>query len=171
MSERYQRVPGPPGRFLIGDTYEYDQDRLAFLARAQRDYGDVFRFSPTAITVVGLLALLWVMRMDVTPWRLVPALVVAGLGSSLMMGPYFALSLSEVEPHEVGTATGVLSALQQGGSSVGAALLGTVFFEAGTHGDSVPLAASAAFAVAAGMAALMFLAGYLFPAYRPDPTP
>ncbi|GAA1683001.1 hypothetical protein GCM10009733_094380 [Nonomuraea maheshkhaliensis] len=134
-------------------------------------YGRRLFHGGAAITVAGLLALLWVMRMDVTPWRLVPALVVAGLGSSLMMGPYFALSLSEVEPHEMGTATGVLSALQQAGSSVGAALLGTVFFEAAAHGDSVPLAASAAFAVAAGMAALMFLAGYLFPAYRPDPTP
>ncbi|GAA1682992.1 cytochrome P450 [Nonomuraea maheshkhaliensis] len=51
MSERYQPVPGPPGRFLVGNTYEYDQDRLAFLARAQRDYGDVFRFSPTAVVV------------------------------------------------------------------------------------------------------------------------
>ncbi|TDD02059.1 MFS transporter [Nonomuraea deserti] len=132
-------------------------------------YGRRVFHGGAAITVAGLVSLSWVMWMDVTPWRLVPSLLVAGLGSSLMMGPFFALSLADVEPHEMGTATGALSALQQGGSSVGAALLGTVFFETANHGFSVPVAAFAAFAVAGGMAALMFLAGFLFPAYRPQP--
>ncbi|MFF4625307.1 MFS transporter [Nonomuraea jabiensis] len=134
-------------------------------------YGRRVFHGGAAITVAGLLSLLWVMHMDVTPWRLVPSLLVAGLGSSLMMGPFFALALSDVEPHEMGTATGTLSALQQGGSSVGAALLGTVFFEAANHGSSVSFAAFAAFAVAVGMAALMFLAGFLFPAYRSESDP
>jgi MFS family permease len=134
-------------------------------------YGRRVFHGGAAITVAGLLSLLWVMHMDVTPWRLVPSLLVAGLGSSLMMGPFFALALSDVEPHEMGTATGTLSALQQGGSSVGAALLGTVFFEVANHRSSVSFAAFAAFAVAVGMAALMFLAGFLFPAYRSEPDP
>jgi unspecific monooxygenase len=51
MSDRYQPVPGPPGQFLIGNTYEYDRDRLGFLARAQREYGDVFRFSSSTVVV------------------------------------------------------------------------------------------------------------------------
>ncbi|MFG1949396.1 cytochrome P450 [Nonomuraea sp. NPDC048826] len=51
MSNRYRPVPGPSGRFLIGNTYEYDSDRLGFLARTQREYGDVFRFSPTTVVV------------------------------------------------------------------------------------------------------------------------
>ncbi|MEV4179022.1 MFS transporter [Nonomuraea sp. NPDC049709] len=135
-------------------------------------YGRRVFHGGAAITLIGLLSLLWVMQADVTPWRLVPSLLVAGLGSSLMMGPFFALALADVEPHEMGTATGALSALQQAGSSVGAAVLGTVFFEAASHGSSVSVAASAAFVVAGGMAALMFLAGFLFPAHRaqPDPT-
>ncbi|MFG1949397.1 MFS transporter [Nonomuraea sp. NPDC048826] len=130
-------------------------------------YGRRVFHGGAAITVAGLVSLVWVMGTDVTPWRLVPALLVAGLGSSLMMGPFFALALADVEPQEMGTATGALSALQQLGSAFGAALLGTVFFEAAGHGWSFSSAASVAFAVAGGIAALMFLAGYLFPPYRP----
>lgn len=44
-------VPGPHGRRLLGNTYDYDNDRLAFLTRCREDFGDVFRFSPTTVVV------------------------------------------------------------------------------------------------------------------------
>jgi unspecific monooxygenase len=45
------RPPGPRGRWLVGNTYDYDQDRIGFLRRCQAEYGDVFSFSPTTIVV------------------------------------------------------------------------------------------------------------------------
>jgi len=46
-----ERPPGPKGRWLIGNSYDYDQDRIGFLRRCQADYGDVFSFSPSTVVV------------------------------------------------------------------------------------------------------------------------
>jgi EmrB/QacA subfamily drug resistance transporter len=64
----------------------------------------------------------------VTPWRLAPALVVTGIGMGSLMAPFFDIVLAAVEPHETGSAGGTLSAVQQLGSALGIALLGTMFF-------------------------------------------
>ncbi|WP_281283681.1 cytochrome P450 [Nonomuraea longispora] len=44
-------VPGPTGRRMLGNTYDYEQDRLGFIDRCHREFGDVFRFSPTTVMV------------------------------------------------------------------------------------------------------------------------
>ncbi|WP_026163296.1 cytochrome P450 [Kribbella catacumbae] len=45
------RPPGPKGRPLVGNTIEYDQDRMGFLRRARAEYGDVFSFDDRTIVV------------------------------------------------------------------------------------------------------------------------
>ena len=60
-------------------------------------------------------------------WFLVPALVVAGLGGGGVVNPNFTLSLAEVPPHMGGAAGGALQTGQRIGSSIGAALLMTVY--------------------------------------------
>lgn len=37
--------PGPPGRFLVGNTLQYMRDPLGFLTAAAREYGDIVRLS------------------------------------------------------------------------------------------------------------------------------
>ncbi len=64
----------------------------------------------------------------VTPWHLAPALAVTGFGMGLLMAPFFDIILAGVEPHENGSASGTLSAVQQLGGALGIAILGTVFF-------------------------------------------
>ncbi|HEV7932643.1 MAG TPA: MFS transporter [Actinomadura sp.] len=71
----------------------------------------------------------------VTPWQLVPALLVTGFGMSMVMAPFFDTVLAGVEPHESGTASGTLTATQQLGGALGIAVLGTLFF--GTLGGQV----------------------------------
>lgn len=61
-------------------------------------------------------------------WALVPALAVTGMGTGMMMAPFFDIVLAGVEPHEVGSASGTMNAVQQLGSALGIAVLGTVFF-------------------------------------------
>lgn len=43
--------PGPHGRRLVGNSYDYDRDRIGFLKRNLADYGDVFSFSPSTVFV------------------------------------------------------------------------------------------------------------------------
>lgn len=46
-----QRPPGPKGRWAVGNSYDYDLDRIGFLRRCQAEYGDVFSFSSSTIVV------------------------------------------------------------------------------------------------------------------------
>ena len=62
------------------------------------------------------------------PWPVVPGLVVAGAGLSLMIIPLVNVVLTAV-PHEAaGGAGGIFSTAQQLGGALGVALVGTVFF-------------------------------------------
>ncbi|WP_369233171.1 MFS transporter [Streptomyces sp. R21] len=79
------------------------------------------------------------------PWPLLAALAVCGLGQGLFAVPFFTTALHRVRPHETGSAAGLLNAVQQLGSTLGVALLGSVFFGAGVEG---------AFWVAAGLLAV-----------------
>ena len=46
----------------------------------------------------------------------------------MLMAPFFDTVLASVEPHETGSASGTLTAVQQLGSALGIAVLGTIFF-------------------------------------------
>jgi EmrB/QacA subfamily drug resistance transporter len=65
---------------------------------------------------------------DVSTWTLVPGELVAGMGMGLSLPPLFDFILAGVADHEVGSASGVLNAIQQFGSAVGIAVLATIFF-------------------------------------------
>jgi EmrB/QacA subfamily drug resistance transporter len=63
-----------------------------------------------------------------TPWPIVPGLVIAGVGLSLLVIPLVNVVLAAV-PHEVaGGAGGIFSTAQQLGGALGVAIVGTVFF-------------------------------------------
>jgi predicted MFS family arabinose efflux permease len=61
-------------------------------------------------------------------WLLVPGMVIAGLGSGLIVAALFDIVLGAADDSEVGSASGVLSAVQSIASSLGVAVFGTVFF-------------------------------------------
>ena len=53
----------------------------------------------------------------------------------VMLAPLFDFVLAGVDDHEVGSASGVLNAMQQLGGATGIAVIGTVFFSfAAAHG-------------------------------------
>ncbi len=64
----------------------------------------------------------------VSTWTLVPGELVGGMGMGLSLPPLFDFILAGVADHEVGSASGVLNAIQQLGASLGIAVLATVFF-------------------------------------------
>ena len=81
------------------------------------------------------------------PWPLLIALAVCGVGQGLFVVPFFTAALHRVRPHETGSASGLLNAVQQLGGTLGVALLGGVFLRAGT----VLGGAEAAFGAALGL--------------------
>ncbi|MGI8715374.1 MAG: MFS transporter [Solirubrobacteraceae bacterium] len=61
-------------------------------------------------------------------WALAPSLFVVGFGAGFSFGQLFDFILAGVAMDEVGSASGVLNAVQQLASALGVAVLGTVFF-------------------------------------------
>jgi hypothetical protein len=64
---------------------------------------------------------------------LAPGLFLIGLGAGMSMGQLFDFILAGVSMDEVGSASGVLEAVQQLSSALGVAVLGTIFFSAFAH--------------------------------------
>lgn len=63
-------------------------------------------------------------------WDLAPSLFLIGLGAGASMGQLFDFILAGVGMDEIGSASGVLEAVQQLSSAIGVAALGTIFFSA-----------------------------------------
>ncbi|WP_261560811.1 MFS transporter, partial [Frankia tisae] len=63
---------------------------------------------------------------------LVPGLAVTGLGIGLVLVPLSSTVLAGIDPHHAGAAAGALSMAQQIGGALGVAVIGVVFFGAGT---------------------------------------
>ncbi|MEV0611359.1 cytochrome P450 [Polymorphospora rubra] len=47
-----RRPSGPRGHWLMGNTPEYDADRIGFLRRCHREYGDVFSYDERTVFVI-----------------------------------------------------------------------------------------------------------------------
>jgi EmrB/QacA subfamily drug resistance transporter len=112
------------------------------LAQPLRKYGRKLIHGGTLLMLLGMLTIfvsLNIAGIGVTPWQLAPGLLVTGIGSGLLMAPFFDIVLAGVENHETGSAAGSMTAIQQLGSAFGVALLGTVFF--GILGTGVATAA------------------------------
>ncbi|QFU92357.1 MFS transporter [Amycolatopsis sp. YIM 10] len=89
------------------------------------------RFGPKVMRAGLVLVLLGLAGIAVS-LTVVP-LLVTGIGLGLFTVPFFGNALAGVAPHETGSASGLLNAVQQLGATIGVALLGTVFFRSGTH--------------------------------------
>jgi EmrB/QacA subfamily drug resistance transporter len=83
-----------------------------------------------ALVAAGTIALALTVSgaQSVGSWDLAPGLFVIGLGAGFSFGQLFDFILAGVAMDEVGSASGVLNAIQQLGSALGVAVLGTVFF-------------------------------------------
>ena len=66
----------------------------------------------------------------VSTWDILPGLVLAGIGMGLIVAPLFDIIIAAVQDRELGSASGVLNAVQQLAGAIGVAVLGTIFFDA-----------------------------------------
>lgn len=68
-------------------------------------------------------------------WDIVPGTAVAGIGAAMVIAALFGFILAAVYDDEIGSASGVLSAVQAIGGSIGVAIFGSVFFAQAKTGD------------------------------------
>jgi EmrB/QacA subfamily drug resistance transporter len=98
------------------------------------------------VMAIAVTLLLISVRTDhgaVGGWQLGPALALFGVGMGQIFVPLFSIVMGDVDDHEVGSASDLLTALEQLGASLGVAVLGTVFFGDLRLEDGGPAAATA----------------------------
>jgi hypothetical protein len=94
--------------------------------------------------------------------ELIPAQLVLGIGIGMLISPLFDFILASVGDHEVGSASGVLNAVQQLASAIGVAAIGTVFFSTLSHSGFVA-AISQCLRVELGIAVVLFPLAWALP--------
>ncbi|MEU2711608.1 MFS transporter [Streptomyces sp. NPDC007205] len=99
-------------------------------SRLVRRYGRRVMPYGLGVLLAGLLAAVAAYRTTTPghyPVALLPALALVGLGAGLFTPAFFTLALRPLRPHEVGSAAGLLNAVQQLGATLGVAVLGSVY--------------------------------------------
>ena len=75
-----------------------------------------------------LIVALQMVGKDITSWHMLPGLSLIGLGMGLFIASLFNFVLTGINHHQAGSASGVLSTVQEVGAAVGIALIGVIFF-------------------------------------------
>jgi EmrB/QacA subfamily drug resistance transporter len=83
----------------------------------------------TMMAGIAVFALtVWLAGSGISPYHLIPGLLLLGVGMGLAMAPFFNIVLAGVDDEETGSASGALTSVQQLGGAFGIAVLGTIFF-------------------------------------------
>ncbi|HTQ57503.1 MAG TPA: MFS transporter [Bryobacteraceae bacterium] len=142
---------------------------IAFLAsslasvRVQPKLGSRIINTGAAFMICGLAVLLWMARAygaTLTGLELAPALMIYGTGQGFVMPTLISTVLINIKGHDAGSASGVLTTVQQCSFATGVAAIGTIFFSAlggRTGADVFVHALFRAFAVNIGLLGATFL--------------
>jgi hypothetical protein len=108
------------------------------------------RFGRSIITLgplllaFGLALFIWAARTfggAVTPFELIPSLIVAGVGMGCVVASVYPFILADVELKNAGSASGVINTVGQIGGAMGVAVIGVIFF--GLIGSQATISANA----------------------------
>ncbi|HEV8648395.1 MAG TPA: MFS transporter [Actinomycetes bacterium] len=95
----------------------------------------------TLLLAAGMAGLSWTVDRyggGVDSWQLIPALAVCGLGLGCVIAPLVNIVLDGIRGQDAGSASGVLTTIQQVGGAVGVAVIGVIFFGLlGSHAAAV----------------------------------
>ncbi|MFI6348046.1 MFS transporter [Streptomyces sp. NPDC050560] len=117
----------------------------------------------TAAGLGVLAAIVSAVGDDATSWKLAPGIFLVGLGMGFVFAPLFDVILAGVSDQEVGSASGVLNAVQQLANAVGVAVVATFFFSFTDHGYSPSEAMTRTAVATVGLLLLAFLSGFALP--------
>ncbi|TCC65969.1 DHA2 family efflux MFS transporter permease subunit [Kribbella pittospori] len=105
-----------------------------------------------------------------TIWNLVPATLATGIGAGLVFAPLFDIILASIDDQAAGSASGVLTAMQQFGGAIGVAVIGTIFFQL-LPAHAFLGATKTAVLVAIGMFVVSLAVTWLLPKRAREGTP
>ena len=91
---------------------------------------NIISAGPVAM-VAGFACFIWTIGHfggEVTPFELIPALVISGVGMGFVVASVYPFILAEVPLKDAGSASGVINAVGQIGGAVGIAAIGVIFF-------------------------------------------
>ncbi|MHB1487579.1 MAG: DHA2 family efflux MFS transporter permease subunit [Acidimicrobiales bacterium] len=83
------------------------------------------------VLIAGIVGLMFTVHAGgggLTSWQTVPSLFVSGLGLGMFIAPVATIILAGIHSEAAGSASGVISTVQQVGGSIGVAIIGVVFF-------------------------------------------
>ncbi|ESZ99940.1 hypothetical protein CcI156_21630 [Frankia sp. CcI156] len=107
--------------------------------------GNRLMASGLALQGLGLAWVAAIAQVGLSYARLVPALVLAGVGMGLVFAPTMAVVLGSVRPHEYGKASGANNTVREIGGALGIAALSTVYLAHFTVVRAFPFDAARAF--------------------------
>jgi len=100
--------------------------------------------------------------------QLIPGMVVCGFGTGLVVAALFDTIISAIAGQSVGSASGLLSAVQSVASSVGVAVFGTAFFAGVTDHRSPVIGFRHALEIQLGFVATFLLVTFFLPAGKKE---
>lgn len=116
------------------------------------------------VTILGvgtMLTLVVTAGLDVVWWQNAIATALIGAGAGICFSSIFSTALGDIEPHEAGSASGSLSAVQQVANGIGSAVVTSVFFGALAAGSGSAMTIT--LIVVLGVTVLCLLAVPLLP--------
>ncbi len=123
--------------------------------------------------VIGAAGVLWLREvilahgLDTTSLAIIGPQLVVGVGIGMIVSPLFNFILASVTDNEVGSASGVVNAVQQLAGAVGVAGIGTIFFTTLAH-DGFVTAISHCLLVELATMPLILLLSFTLPARAAD---
>lgn len=157
-------APFAPGYFLGSATHGAVARRLG--ARVLNLGAAIM-----ALGLAAVIALVKVWGVTLSGWELAPALFVYGIGQGFVAPPLLRAVLSVVPPSDAGSASGVLTTVQQVAGAVGVTAVTNVFFIALAQTDDFAAALRASFACNIGLIALTFALALFLPRSALDHAP
>ena len=129
-----------------------------------------------AVMALGIAATIGVLQAAggaLSAWETAGPLAIVGFGMGMVFVPMFDVILAGVEPHELGSASGLLESVQQLAMSLGLAGVGTVLFDqvGGGHGAGAFVGAAAdGLLVAVALLGLAWVAAWWVPKHARTPA-
>jgi EmrB/QacA subfamily drug resistance transporter len=94
-----------------------------------------------ALSTIGVVATIYTVHQfgaDIQSVQLIPAMALGGVGLGLLIAPSLNFVLAGIGGKDVGSASGVLTTVQQIGGALGVAAIGVIFFgQIASHADAV----------------------------------
>lgn len=123
----------------------------------------VFGLILLALGLAGVELVMHGAGTSLSNWQLLPTLLIGGAGMGMVVAPLIDFSISEVPGQDAGSASGILNMMQQVGSSIGIAILGTIFFDSiGSSFEIGRFAMGVRYAISSAVAILIVTIPFVF---------